>query len=130
MSLRRCGFPTPANEATAPAGARSSHSAAALELDAARRLFQRLSAQPDIAHVDALQQRSHKTGVSGLTAREIQVIGLIAKGDTNRAIADQLSISERTVDRHVSNILMKLHLPTRSAATAYAYRHGLIGTTG
>lgn len=102
------------------------HSAAALELDAARRLFQRLSAEPDVARIDALRQRSRKTGVSSLTAREVQVIELIAKGDTNRAIANQLSISERTVDRHVSNILLKLHLPSRAAATAYAYQHGLI----
>jgi DNA-binding NarL/FixJ family response regulator len=45
---------------------------------------------------------------------------------TNRAIADALTISDRTVDRHVSNILTKLDLPSRSAATAYAYEHGLV----
>jgi len=54
------------------------------------------------------------------------VIDLVAKGKTNRAIAEELSISERTVDRHVSNILLKLELPSRSAATAYAYRHHLL----
>ena len=59
------------------------------------------------------------------TSREREVIGLVATGKTNRAIARQLSISERTVDRHVSNILMKLDLPSRSAATGYAYEHGL-----
>jgi DNA-binding NarL/FixJ family response regulator len=62
--------------------------------------------------------------------RELQVIELVATGKTNREIARRLSISERTVDRHVSNILLKLKLPSRSAATAYAYRHDLIGRTG
>ena len=65
-----------------------------------------------------------------LSARERQVIELVATGKTNREIALLLSISERTVDRHVSNILLKLNLPTRSAATAYAYQHDLIGRTG
>jgi DNA-binding CsgD family transcriptional regulator len=106
------------------------HSAADLELDAARRVFQGLSARTDLARADAMRQRSRSAGVSSLTAREIQVIELIARGDTNRAIADRLSISERTVDRHVSNILLKLHVQSRSAATAYAYQHGLVGAAG
>ena len=100
--------------------------AAELELDAARRVFERLSAMPDVARVDALRQRSRGDRGHVLTARELEVIGLIAKGKTNRAIAQRLAISERTVDRHVSNILLKLELPSRSAATAYAYEHGLI----
>jgi DNA-binding NarL/FixJ family response regulator len=54
------------------------------------------------------------------------VIGLIAAGRTNHAIAQALSISDRTVDRHVSNIFTKLDLSSRSAATAYAYEHGLV----
>jgi ATP/maltotriose-dependent transcriptional regulator MalT len=98
---------------------------AQLELDAARAVFERLSAAPDLARVDALRQHRAEHG-SVLTARELQVIGLVAKGETNRAIAQRLSISERTVDRHVSNILLKLELPSRSAATAYAYEHHLI----
>ena len=61
-----------------------------------------------------------------LTERELQVIRLIAAGETNRSIAHALEISERTVDRHVSNILTKLDLSSRAAATAYAYEHGLI----
>ena len=61
-----------------------------------------------------------------LTGRERQVIALVATGKTNRAIAQGLAISERTVDRHVSNILSKFDLPSRTAATAYAYEHGLI----
>ncbi|HEU4722749.1 MAG TPA: helix-turn-helix transcriptional regulator [Gemmatimonadaceae bacterium] len=96
--------------------------AASLELDSARRVFERLDAQPDLARVDALARRSgHR-----LTPRETEVIGLVARGETNRDIARRLSISERTVDRHVTNILMKLALPSRSAATGYAYEHGLV----
>jgi ATP/maltotriose-dependent transcriptional regulator MalT len=96
--------------------------AAALELDSARRVFVRMDALADVARVDALTPR----GAPVLTRREVEVIGLVARGKTNRAIASELAISERTVDRHVSNILMKLALPTRSAATGYAYEHGLV----
>jgi DNA-binding CsgD family transcriptional regulator len=106
------------------------HVAAEFEFEAARRFFQRVSAQPDVARVDALRQALQKTDAHTLSARERQVIELVATGRTNREIARQLSISERTVDRHVSNILLKLNLPTRSAATAYAYQHDLIGRTG
>ena len=102
------------------------HAAAELEFDTARRVFVRLSAEPDIVRVDELRLRAPRSGVSALTARELQVIELVATGETNRAIAQRLSISERTVDRHVSNILLKLDLPSRSAATAYAIRHQLI----
>jgi DNA-binding CsgD family transcriptional regulator len=104
--------------------------AAELEFDAARGLFQRLAAEPDLTRVDALRQRSHRTDTHTLTPRELQVINLVAQGKTNRAIAELLSISERTVDRHVSNILLKLDVPSRSAATAYAWKHGLIAPTG
>ena len=100
---------------------------AELELDSARRIFERLTAMPDVARVDELLRAHHKPGRHALTARELQVIGLIAKGQTNHTIAQQLCISERTVDRHVSNILLKLQLPSRAAATAYAYEHGLLG---
>ena len=106
------------------------HVAAAFEFDAARQFFQRVSAQPDVARVDELRQTTPKADAHALSPRERQVIELVAKGKTNREIARQLSISERTVDRHVSNILLKLNLPTRSAATAYAYQHDLIGRTG
>jgi DNA-binding NarL/FixJ family response regulator len=102
------------------------HTAAELEFDSARRVFDRLAAQPDIARTDALRDRDRKAGATPLTARELQVIELIARGETNRTIARELSISERTVDRHVSNILLKLNLPSRAAATAYAYQHHLV----
>jgi DNA-binding NarL/FixJ family response regulator len=61
----------------------------------------------------------------GLSARERQVLGLVAAGLTNRAVAERLVLSERTVDRHVSNILGKLGVPTRTAATAFAFQQGL-----
>jgi DNA-binding NarL/FixJ family response regulator len=62
----------------------------------------------------------------GLTARELQVLSLVAAGATNRAIASELVLSERTVDRHVSNIFTKLGVSSRAAATAYAYKHQLV----
>jgi DNA-binding NarL/FixJ family response regulator/tetratricopeptide (TPR) repeat protein len=63
----------------------------------------------------------------GLSSRERQVLGLVAAGLTNRAIAERLVLSERTIDRHVSNILGKLGVPTRTAATAFAFEHDLTG---
>jgi DNA-binding CsgD family transcriptional regulator len=62
----------------------------------------------------------------GLTDRELQVLRLVAQGQTNRAIATALVLSERTIDRHVSNILAKLRVSSRAAATAYAYEHDLL----
>jgi ATP/maltotriose-dependent transcriptional regulator MalT len=97
-----------------------------LEFDAAQRVFERLGAAPDLARVSALQGSRAVTGDRTLTARERQVLELIARGLTNRAIANALTISDRTVDRHVSNILTKLDLRSRSAATAYAYERGLV----
>lgn len=100
--------------------------AAQLEFAAALRVFERLFAVPDVTRVNALRSVSRKPVAQILTARERQVIQLLATGRTNRAIARELRISERTVDRHVSNILLKLNLRTRTAATAYAYEHSLI----
>ena len=61
-----------------------------------------------------------------LTAREVEVLTLLATGRTNKAIAAELVISEKTVARHVANIFTKLDLSSRSGATAYAYEHGLL----
>ncbi|MBK7586188.1 MAG: response regulator transcription factor [Myxococcales bacterium] len=63
----------------------------------------------------------------GLSARELEVLLLVASGKTNKLIARQLFLSEKTVDRHVSNIFAKLGVPTRAAATAWAYQRGLVG---
>jgi DNA-binding CsgD family transcriptional regulator len=104
--------------------------AAEFEFHGARQFFLRVAAAPDVARVDALRPIANKVERHGLSAREREVIELVARGKTNREIARQLSISERTVDRHVSNILLKLNLPTRSAATAYAYQNELVGRSG
>ena len=63
---------------------------------------------------------------TGLTSREMNVLRLVAAGHSNREIADSLFISVPTVKRHLTNILAKLELPSRSAATAYAHTHHLV----
>ena len=99
---------------------------AEMELDAARRAFQQLGAEPDLARMERPSRTAASKSAGGLTAREVQVLRLVATGKTNRAIAAELRISEKTVARHVSNIFTKLGLSTRTAATAYAYRHNLV----
>jgi DNA-binding CsgD family transcriptional regulator len=94
--------------------------AAALELDAARRAFAELGAARDLARLEG-NHASH-----GLTARELEVLRLVTAGHTNKVIAAELVLSERTVDRHVSNIFAKLAVSSRAAATAYAYEHQLV----
>jgi NarL family two-component system response regulator LiaR len=69
---------------------------------------------------------SRPAGANGLTPREIDVLTLVARGCNNRAIADQLFISEETVKTHISNILTKLHLADRTQAAIYALRRGLV----
>jgi ATP/maltotriose-dependent transcriptional regulator MalT len=99
---------------------------ARLELDAARAVFERLGAAPDLGRVDSLMHDAPSGDLHGLTRRELQVLRLVAAGKTNKGIAGELFVSEKTVDRHVSNILAKLNVPSRAAATAYAYEHKLI----
>jgi DNA-binding CsgD family transcriptional regulator len=99
---------------------------AGLAFDASRSVFDGLGAKPDVARIDALRPGARKKGADGLTRREREVLGLVAAGKTNKAIARQLSLSAKTVDRHLSNILTKLDVPSRAAATAYAYEHKLI----
>jgi DNA-binding NarL/FixJ family response regulator len=97
-----------------------------MELQAARQVFKELGAGPELARVDGLSGGTRPKATGGLSAREVQVLRLVATGKTNRAIADELYISEKTVARHVSNIFTKLGLSTRAAATAYAYQHDLV----
>jgi DNA-binding NarL/FixJ family response regulator len=84
-----------------------------------------LGAAPDLRHVEELLRSDTDKLPGGLTAREVEVLALVATGKSNRAIADELVISDKTVARHISNIFTKLDLTSRSAATAYAYEHGL-----
>jgi DNA-binding CsgD family transcriptional regulator len=102
------------------------HDTAEMELDAARRVFEQLGAVPALEQVRELIGRAVPPSAGGLTPREIEVLRLVATGATNREIADNLVISDKTVARHVSNMFTKLGLSSRAAATAYAYEHDLI----
>jgi DNA-binding CsgD family transcriptional regulator len=100
--------------------------AAALEIDAARATFERLEARSDLAQLATTTGQDAPARPTELTTRECEVLRLVASGKTNREIAAALIISEHTVGRHLQNIFMKLGLPSRAAATAYAYEHGLV----
>lgn len=96
---------------------------AMMELTAAQRIFKDLKALPDLKKVEALLEVRHEPDLHGLTSRELQVLLLVAGGKTNKTIADKLSISERTVERHLSNIFNKLQVNSRTEATAFAYKN-------
>ncbi|MEX1103983.1 MAG: LuxR C-terminal-related transcriptional regulator, partial [Dehalococcoidia bacterium] len=93
------------------------------EFDAARAALEGLGAGPDLQRL--ARMAGPVPGAGPLSPREREVLALVAAGKTNRAIADQLFISEKTVARHMSNMFTKLGLSSRSEATAYAYTHGL-----
>jgi DNA-binding CsgD family transcriptional regulator len=97
-----------------------------LELEVARRLFKQLAAEPCLARVAEQSARDSHHPIGSLSAREAQVLRLLAAGKTNRAIANELFISERTVARHVSNIFDKLGVSSRAGATAWAFQHNLL----
>ena len=123
---------------------------ARLEREAAREVFSELGAAPALAELEQweLEQAErgqpvpaaartapapttetaagHAADAGPLTARETEVVRLVSAGLSNRNIAAELFISEKTVARHLSNIFTKLGLTSRAAATAYAYRHGLV----
>ncbi len=98
--------------------------AAASELARARDAFVRLGAAPDVARVDAAGGTAPDR--HGLTARELEVLRLVAAGRSNREIAAALVISEHTVARHLQNIFAKLGVSSRTAATAFAFAHRLV----
>jgi DNA-binding CsgD family transcriptional regulator len=98
--------------------------AAQLELESARSTFVRLGARPDLQRAEELLRPAEVPGP--LSAREIEVLRLVAAGKTNHAIATELFVSERTVHRHVSNIFDKLGVRSRAAAASYAIQHHLV----
>ncbi len=99
---------------------------AALELEAARGVFDELRAAPDLARLDSLTRLDAPRDVHGLSARELEVLRLVAAGKTNREIAAALVVSEHTVARHVQNIFAKLRVSSRTAASAFAFEHDLV----
>lgn len=101
------------------------HDSARLELEAARRAFQQLGAKTDLVGLDGSARTSGEEVPGGLTRREVEVLCMVAKGGTNRTVAEQLYLSEKTVARHLSNIYSKLGVSSRAAATSWAYEHDL-----
>ena len=94
---------------------------AEMELDAARSALHDLG-----AHAEPARPRSVHGDEPALTTRETEVLVHVARGLTNREVAAQLFISEKTVARHLSNVFAKLGLASRAAATAWAYEHGVV----
>jgi ATP/maltotriose-dependent transcriptional regulator MalT len=103
------------------------HDGARLQFSAARETFERLGARPDLARLDRIVAATDAGAEThGLTRREIEVLYLIARGKANRAVANELHLSERTVHRHVSNIFTKLGVDSRTAAVAYGIKHRIV----
>jgi DNA-binding NarL/FixJ family response regulator len=99
--------------------------AAELELDVAHHMFAELGAGPDLTRLDSAAARDARTAY-GLTARQLEVLRLLAAGKSNREIAASLVISEHTVARHVQNIFATLRVSSRTAASAFAFEHDLV----
>src|SRR2546421_259748 len=74
----------------------------------------------------SLKRRARRPRTDGLTAREVEILQLVANGLTNRQLADQLGVSIRTVDAHLRSVYAKLNVKSRSAATRYAVEHHLV----
>jgi DNA-binding NarL/FixJ family response regulator len=100
-----------------------------IEIDAARARFERLGAAADARHAAALLQQG-PAARRVLTDREVQVLRLVAAGKPNREIAGALHLSEHTVARHMQNILAKLGVSSRAAATSHALARGLLSPDG
>lgn len=97
-----------------------------LELEAARTVFEELGAEPDLHRVDAVATPEPDPRPHGLTPRELEVLREVATGKTSKAIAGELFVSERTIERHLSNIFTKLGVDSRTAAASWAYENDLI----
>ena len=100
------------------------HDTAGMESSVARSVLDSLT--PTAAALNALVEPGTTSSPGGLTQRELEILRLLARGKTNRGIAQELVISEKTVASHVSHIFTKLGVTSRSAATAYAYDHDLV----
>jgi DNA-binding NarL/FixJ family response regulator len=96
------------------------HDAAQMELATGRAAVESMRASVTDPNAESASRPD------GLTPRELEVLRLLAQGKTNRVIAQELVVSEKTVASHVSHIFTKLGVGSRSAATAYAYDHDLI----
>ena len=99
---------------------------AEIEFEAAGQVFQQVGAVPDLDRLRKLIGSADLSHPNGLTARELQVLSLVATGRTNREISSTLMISEHTVARHLQNIFSKLGVSSRTAATAFALENSLI----
>lgn len=99
---------------------------ATMELIAAQWVFKELEALPDLKKIEALLDEKKEPDLHGLTLRELQVLQLVSDGETNKGIADKLFISERTAERHLSNIFNKLQVNSRTEATSFAYKHQIL----
>jgi DNA-binding CsgD family transcriptional regulator len=99
---------------------------AAIEFEAANQVFQQVGAAPDLDRLRKLISSAELSYPHGLTAREVQVLSLVATGQTNRQISSTLMISEHTVARHLQNIFSKLGVSSRTAATTFALEQSLI----
>jgi ATP/maltotriose-dependent transcriptional regulator MalT len=97
-----------------------------LELEAAHRALNELGAELDAERVATMLGSAATLRPRGLTAREVEVLRLVASGKTNREVAGEMFLSEHTVSRHLQNIFAKLDVSTRAAATAFAYQHELV----
>jgi DNA-binding CsgD family transcriptional regulator len=100
--------------------------AARHELELARERFAALGARAE-GRAAAQLEPAGRPDESGLSIREMEILALVARGLSNKQIAAELTLSEHTVHRHVANILVKLRLSSRTAAAAFAVRHGLTG---
>lgn len=97
---------------------------AAAAFDAARQLFDNLGVSLDARASQTLPNQSPLP--AGLTAREAEVLRLVAAGHTNKEVASVLFLSDKTIARHLSNIFTKAGVSTRAAATAFAFEHDMI----
>lgn len=99
---------------------------AQMEHDLASAAYRQLGALPDLERL-RVEFSPDSADSTPLTPREVCVLRLVAAGKSNRTVAAELFLSEKTVARHLSNIFVKLGISSRSAATAYAYEHHLVG---